>query len=230
MEHHIHLSKQVVAQLLLNGFEAFVVQHQGQLRSGIELHASVFGTVKRGKEKTTYKVEFISVDTTAIMQAGSVTPKEDTQYLKKHIAEQMGYERIGNLHTHPYLTHEGDMDFMRTIGCDFSPADLAIVEDSLKEENEEFLVEFLLSIKQNQRKNLVRDGFLDDTRNVFEFSVGNCKCFLRAQVFSLDGNGRLVLETTYLLDNYLQEFGHFFADFGRIEAKEGRKRILKYIS
>ncbi|WP_279507360.1 hypothetical protein [Aeromonas veronii] len=44
------------------------------------------------------------------------------------------------------------MDFMRTIGCDFSPADLAIVEDSLKEENEEFLVEFLLSIKQNQRK------------------------------------------------------------------------------
>jgi hypothetical protein len=75
MEHHIHLSKQVVAQLLLNGFEAFVVQHQGQLRSGIELHASVFGTVKRGKEKTIYKVEFISVDTTAIMQAGSVTPK-----------------------------------------------------------------------------------------------------------------------------------------------------------
>ena len=101
MEHHIHLSKPVVAQLLLNGFEAFVVQHQGQLRSGIELHASVYGKVKRGKEKTKYKVEFISVDTTADMNGGFVESNDETQYLKEHLAEQMGFERIGRLHTHP---------------------------------------------------------------------------------------------------------------------------------
>lgn len=229
MEHHIHLSKPVVAQLLLNGFEAFVVQHQGQLRSGIELHASVYGKVKRGKEKTKYKVEFISVDTTANMQASSVTYKGETQYLKEHLAEQIGFERIGSLHTHPYLAHEGDMEFMRTEGCDFSPGDLAKVDSDLREEDEESLVEFLLAIKQNQRQNIKRDGFLGGARNVFEFSVGNCKCFLRAQAFSLDENGELVREMTFLEDDYLQDFEHWFTDFGRVRAKEGRKRILEYI-
>ncbi|MGV2705429.1 UNVERIFIED_CONTAM: hypothetical protein MT382_18780 [Aeromonas salmonicida] len=229
MEHHIHLSKPVVAQLLLNGFEAFVVQHQGQLRSGIELHAAVFGKVKRGKEKTKYKVEFISVDTTANMQAGSVTSKDETQYLKEHLAEQMGFERIGSLHTHPYLAHEGDMDFMRTVGCKFSPADLNCVTSDLADVQNGTLVEFLLAIKQNQRQNMKRDGFLGDANNVFEFSVGNCKCFLRAQAFSLDDNGKLVPEETFLQDEYFQGFDHIFADFGRVRAKEGRKRILEYI-
>ena len=65
---------------------------------------------------------------------------------------------------------------------------------------------------------------------VFEFSVGNCKCFLRAQAFSLDENGELVPEETFLQDEYLQEFEHWFAEFGRVRAKEGRsKRILEYI-
>ncbi len=229
MEHHIHLSKPVVAQLLLNGFEAFVIQHEGQLRSGIELHASVFGKVKRGKEKTKYKVEFISVDTTANMQAGSVTSKGETQYLKEHLAEQMGFERIGSLHTHPYLAHEKDMSFMRAVGCEFSPADLNCVASDLANVQNGTLVEFLLAIKQNQRQNIKRDGFLGNACNVFEFSVGNCKCFLRAQAFSLDENGELVPEETFLQDEYLQEFEHWFAEVGRVRAIEGRKRILEYI-
>ncbi|HDN9016131.1 TPA: hypothetical protein P2I01_003025 [Aeromonas salmonicida] len=228
MEHHIHLSKPVVAQLLLNGFEAFVIQHEGQLRSGIELHASVYGKVKKGKEKTKYKVEFISVDTTADMNGGFVASKVETQNLKEHLAEQMGFERIGRLHTHPYLAHEGDMEFMRTEGCDFSPGDLAQVDSDLREEDEESLVEFLLTIKQNQRQNIKRDGFLGDARNVFEFSVRNCKCFLRAQAFSLGENGELIREETFLQDEYLQNFEHIVADFGRVKAKKGRKRILTY--
>ncbi len=229
MEHHIHLSKPVVAQLLLNGFEAFVVQHQGQLRSGIELHASVYGKVKRGKEKTKYKVEFISVDTTADMNGGFVESNDETQYLKEHLAEQMGFERIGRLHTHPYLAHEGNMVFMRTEGCDFSHGDIKLFTSELNTNNKPYLVEFLLAIKQNQRQNIRRDGFLGDARNVFEFSVGNCKCFLRAQAFSLDENGELVPEETFLQDEYLQEFEHWFAEFGRVRAIEGRKRILEYI-
>lgn len=229
MEHHIHLSKPVVAQLLLNGFEAFVVQHQGQLRSGIELHASVYGKVKRGKEKTKYKVEFISVDTTADMNGGFVESNDETQYLKEHLAEQMGFERIGRLHTHPYLAHEGNMVFMRTEGCDFSHGDIKLFTSELNTNNKPYLVELLLAIKQNQRQNIRRDGFLGDARNVFEFSVGNCKCFLRAQAFSLDENGELVPEETFLQDEYLQEFEHWFAEFGRVRAIEGRKRILEYI-
>ncbi|WP_429187130.1 hypothetical protein [Aeromonas veronii] len=198
MEHHFHLSKPVVAQLLLNGFEAFVVQHQGQVRSGIELHASVYGKVKRGKEKTKYKVDFISVDTTADMNGGFVASNNETQYMKEHLAEQMGFERIGSLHTHPYLAHEGDMEFMRTEGCDFSPGDINTFTNELNKNNKPYLIELLLTIKQNQRQNIRRDGFIGDARNVFEFSVGNCKCFLRAQAFSLDENRKLIREMTLL--------------------------------
>ena len=56
MEHHIFISKQATAQLILNGFEAFVVQHNGQRRSGIEIHASVYGTEKKEKAKPNIKL------------------------------------------------------------------------------------------------------------------------------------------------------------------------------
>ncbi|MDM5104069.1 hypothetical protein [Aeromonas salmonicida] len=53
---------------------------------------------------------------------------------------------------------------------------------------------------------------------------------MRAQAFSLDENSELVPEETFLQDEYLQEFEHWFAEFGRVRAKEGRsKRILEYI-
>ncbi|MCY9821880.1 hypothetical protein [Aeromonas media] len=228
MEHHIFISKQATAQLILNGFEAFVVQHNGQRRSGIEIHASVYGTVKQGKSKTKYQVEFISVDTTADMKAGSVAFKGETQYLKEHLAKQIGFERIGGVHTHPYLAHEGDMNFIRKEGCDFSPRDLSYVVEELGSQKNLRVVEFLLTIKQNQRENTKRDGTLDDQKNVFEFSVGNCKCFIRAQVFSLNENYDLNYEETILEEAFFKNFEHLFADFGRVKPKDGRKHILEY--
>ena len=131
-------------------------------RSGIEIHASVYGTVKKGKSKTKYQVEFISVDTTADMKTGSVAFKGETQYLKEHLAKQIGFERIGGVHTHPYLVHEGDMNFIRKEGCDFSSGDLSYVVEELGSQKNLRVVEFLLTIKQNQRENTKRDGTLDD--------------------------------------------------------------------
>ncbi|MNG95821.1 hypothetical protein D3C85_683230 [compost metagenome] len=90
------------------------------------------------------------------------------------------------------------------------------------------VVELLLTIKQNQRENTKRDGALDDQKNVFEFSVGNCKCFIRAQVFSLNENNKLNYEETILEEEFFKNFEHLFADFGRIKTKDGRKHILEY--
>ena len=229
MEHHVHLSKPAITQMLLNGFEAFVIKHDGQRRSGIELHASLYGTVKKEKKNLHHHIEFISVDTTADMNGGYVAFNQEAQYLKEHIAEQISYEKIGGLHTHPYLLHEGDMNFIRSQGCKFSPQDIELFTAILDDEGKEHLVEVVLTIKQNERQNTQKDGFLDEHENVFEFSVGNCKCFLRAQAFSLDENGEIQYNKTKLHSEFLQDFEHLFADFGRIKAQEGKKRILTHV-
>lgn len=229
MEHHVHISKPAITQMLLNGFEAFVIKHDGQRRSGIELHASLYGTVKEEKKKHHHYVEFISVDTTADMNGGYVVSNPEAQYLKEHLAEQIGYKKIGGLHTHPYLLHEGDMSFMRTEGCHFSGGDLESFKATIEEEQRAYLLEIVFSIKQNERQNTQKDGFLDEYENIFEFSIGNCKCFLHAQVFSLDKNNEIQFEKTELHSEFLQDFEHFFADFGRIKPKEGKTRILTYV-
>ena len=53
MEHNVYLSKQAIAQMLLNSFEAFIIKHDGQRRSGIELYASLYGWIKEEKKNTT---------------------------------------------------------------------------------------------------------------------------------------------------------------------------------
>ena len=85
MEHHVHLSKPAITQMLLNGFEAFVIKHDGQRRSGIELHASLYGTVKKEKKNLHHHIEFISVDTTADMNGGYVAFNQEAQYLKDRL-------------------------------------------------------------------------------------------------------------------------------------------------
>ena len=229
MEHNVYLSKQAIAQMLLNSFEAFIIKHDGQRRSGIELYASLYGWIKEEKKKHHHHIEFISVDTTADMNGGYVAFNQEAQYLKEHLAEQIGYNKIGGLHTHPYLSHEGDMKFMRAKGSHFSDADLDLFRSILISEEKEHLVEVVLSIKQNERQNTLKDGFMDCSDNVFEFSIGNCKCFLRVQAFTLDDKNCIQHEKTILHNEFLQDFEHFFADFGRIRPEKGKKRILQYV-
>ena len=163
------------------------------------------------------------------MNGGHVLVDDEAQVLKEHLAEEIGYRKIGGFHTHPYLLNEGTLEFIRTEGCCFSPTDLKLFTYRLAESGDEHLIEVVLTIKQNERLNTQRDGFLDGNDNVFEFSVGNCKCFIRAQAFSLDSDGNIQPVDTILHDDYLQHYEHLLSEFGRIKPKKGKKTILEYI-
>lgn len=229
MNHLVDVSKEALAQMLLNGFEAFVIKHGGNKRSGIEFHASLYGDIDIDEENEEYhnRIQFVSVDTSAEMASGSVGNKAEAEDLKEDIAEQLGYYRLGNMHSHPYLKDEMPLDEVRERGCLFSEADEEFFLQELDKYNlGAYILELVLTIKQLEKQNTARDGRIDD--QVIEFSVGNCKCFLRAQAFSKTDDGELIEEPTQLICEYLEEFTYIGADFGRVAAKENRKRVLEY--
>jgi len=63
----------------------------------------------------------------------------------------------------------------------------ALLKNSQKNEN--YLLEGDLPVYNGKKYNDLCDGKPED--NVFEFSVGNLKCFLRMQVFSLGEEGNI---------------------------------------
>lgn len=233
MKHYVHIAKDAISQILLNGFEAFVVNHGNKKRNGLEMHASLYGQHEDTSRTRHHHVALVSVDTSAEMAGGSVTPAAEAQQLKAHLAQALGYQPLGAMHTHPYLLAEAqyDLDFVRRVGCDFSSADLRCFTHQLQQmagegEAQPRTLELLLTIKQIERQTIQKDGPL--AANVFEFAIGNCKCFLRAQVFSLGDEGQLVWEDTELRCDYLQKFGYVGADFGRVRVAEGRQRIVEH--
>lgn len=229
MKHVVEISRQALTQMLLNGFEAFIIKHGNKKRSGIEFHASLYGDIKileKGK-KYRHLIEFISVDTSAKMDSGSVAFNLDASDLKEDISEQIGFYQLGKMHSHPYLAHEMSVDEVRKRGFDFSKGDRETFSDAIDryEEGVGYHLEVLLTITEMKQKNTLLDG--RKASNLFEFSVGNCKCFLHVQVFSKHGN-QLHLDETELKCDYLEQNSHLDANFGRIKAKTGRKRILEY--
>lgn len=230
MEHIVEISKNALTQMILNGFEAFVIKHGNEKRSGIEFHASLYGDIQLLNDDRGYRhiIDFISADTSAEMSSGYVAPKKEAGALKEDLSYQLGFYQLGKMHSHPYLAHEMDIEEVRKRGFNFSAGDLDYFSEAIDEYEEGvgYHLEVLLTIKQMERANHVTDGRRE--KNVFEFSVGNCKCFLRAQVLSKDENFELKLDDTELVCEYLEKNGHLEAEFGRIKPKLGRKRVLEY--
>ncbi|MCU8023914.1 hypothetical protein L5M16_20930 [Shewanella sp. SM103] len=105
MKHTVEVTQSALTQMLLNGFEAFVIKHGNYKRSGIEFHASIYGDIEVNdkEDKCRSIIQFISADTSAKMGSGSVDTSEEAEDLKEQLAEQMGVYRLGNMHSHPYL-------------------------------------------------------------------------------------------------------------------------------
>lgn len=230
MKHVVEISKSALTQMLLSGFEGFVIKHGKNKRAGVEFHASLFGDIELRTNSWTHKIFFISPATSAEMLSGSVSYSREVSDLKEHLSEQLGYYHLGKMHSHPYLRHEMGIDDVRTMGSDFSEADLNYVSDEidLYERGHGYHLEVLLTIKHMYRESKKQDGRKAD--NVFEFSVGNCKCFLRAQVFSKNKECELVWDETELKCDFLDSDLHLDAEFGRINPKQKKKRILEYKS
>jgi len=171
------------------------------------------------------------------MMPGYCMPQAESESLKNEVARCFSkLEVIGALHTHPYLNTEikqdDKLDFMRKTGCHFSGEDIDCFTDKLQnnsKEDENYRLEGVLAVYNSKKYNDQRDGFLEE--NIFEFSVGNLKCFLKMQVFSLDEEGAIQEEETILKCSCLEKFkyiGKSFFDFGRIKVKENKKVILEH--
>lgn len=233
MRHYIEITDQALLQIMLNSIEAYVVIHNGKKRSGIEMHGHMFGNTETTSTTKRHKIEFFSADTSAVMMPGFCIPDEDSRNLKSEIVRSFSnYQLLGDLHTHPYLEHElknqAALKFMRNIGCEFSGGDRNSFVRKLSESNAEYLIEGVFAINHRPRQSFEGDGKRED--NLFEFSVGNLKCFIKIQVFSLNHNGDLIEEPTVLKCQYLEKFKHIELsfDFGRIKIKENKERILEY--
>lgn len=73
MKHTVEVTQSALTQMLLNGFEAFVIKHSNNKRSGIEFHASIYGDIEVNdkEDKCRSIIQFISADTSAKMGSGS---------------------------------------------------------------------------------------------------------------------------------------------------------------
>lgn len=231
--HYIHFAKEAIIQVLLNGFEAFVVKHNNKKRHAIEMHASLYGHAEQTSSTWHHYIKFISVDTSAEMEAGQVTRKGEATSLKASISNAAGYAMLGAIHTHPYLSSEMSLAEVRKYGAHFSDGDLESFDGDF--EDAEYLgrpyaIQAVLTIRNKddelERQKTVKDGFLEN--NIYEFSLANCKCFLTAQVFSKEGGSALVFEETILKCDFLQCFEYLGKDFGKVGIADGRQRIVEH--
>lgn len=231
--HYVHVSKEALVQMLLNGFEAFAIKHQNKKRHAIEMHSSLYGSAEETATTLHHHVDFISVDTSAEMTGNSVTIKCEARSLKETMSRAAGFKNLGTLHTHPYLSSEMTLDEVRAVGSRFSPKDLVNFGEEFKEgkfDGNQFALHSVLTIRNKgddfERQRIDCDGLLND--NIFEFSMANCKCFLNVQVFSIDQNNAIQQERTFLKCDYLQNFKYFGSDFGKICIVAGKKRIVEH--
>lgn len=226
MRHYVNINDQVFSQLLLSSFDAFVVGQPGKKKSGLEVYASLYGVTEFTLTTMHHRIDYISTDTSANMGRNSVAFDLNTQALKEHLAEAIGSKCLGNMHSHPYIKGEITLDQTRAYGQDFSQNDLDCTKEALKS-GRDYQLEVIITIHLMDKLNNRKDGHLENKVNVFEFTVGNCKCFIRAQVFSLNDSDELVYEKTILKCEYIQKFKHYFANFGRVkECPEDDGRLI----
>ena len=152
--HYVHFSQPALTQLLLNGFEAFVVKHGNKKRSGIEMHASLYGRTEETSTTLHHHVEFVSVDTSAEMAAGWVANNPAATALKQALAAAVGYRQLGEMHTHPYLKSELTLDEVREFGCHFYDGDFEAFKHRLEQQSAgERVIQVVMTIRNLERQN-----------------------------------------------------------------------------
>lgn len=238
-KHYVHVSHAAITQMILSGFEAFVVKHGEKKRHALETRASLFGRIEVNRQSVHHYIEFISVDTSAEMTGGSVAERPEAARLKRIMGEAAGFALLGDFHTHPYLPQEMSLSEMRERGCRFSDGDRDVYKEALSDEgadtyflagvmgirNKSQVEEKDLSLKK-ERNRTELDGLIAE--NLFEFSLADSKCFLHFQVFELDANGMLVEVPTAIKCDYLEKHAYLAADFGSVAVVKGKKRIVEF--
>lgn len=209
----VDLSKEALFDMILAGLEAYSIKHDGQDIVGIETFAHMWGRVNKNLPFKCY-VDHLTPETSAKRTRGSVSSSPVSLQLKQDIAAVFGkgFEYIGTMHSHPYLkvekgkkgeVYEYDAKSIRKnkfYQCSDGDHESEFTSSTVTVGKHEYSVAVILTVHAMDRARDELDGAIDD--QVFEFSLGNLKMWLFAQVFEH-------VKCDDLTDHHISDFRKF---------------------
>jgi hypothetical protein len=202
----IKVSKSALFEMVMAAFEAYAVKHDGKDIVSIETHAQLWGKVNK-THPFKCAIEHVSVDTSATQERGSVAPDPLSLEIKKDIANVFGegYEHIGSFHTHPYLKHvevDNANDIRKNKYYNFSEGDhkCEFSTPTADVGNKQYSVALVMTIHATEKSDDRKDEQIDS--NLFEFSLGNVKLWLKAQAYEHKPTDSLSPEDELAFDMY----------------------------
>lgn len=183
----VNISKSAFFEMVMAAFEAYAVKHHGKHIVSLETHAQLWGKVNK---TLPFKcsVEHFSIDSSAKQERGGVTPEPLSLTIKKDIAQAFGddFSHLGTYHTHPYLRKtevETTQCIRREKLYEFTADDhlCEVGEASISVGKKLYSVALVMTIHAAEKADNRRDGAID--ASLIEFSLGNVKLWLKAQVY-----------------------------------------------
>lgn len=208
----VNVSKSALFEMVMAAFEAYAVKHDGKKIVSLETHAQLWGKTNK-THPFKCSVEHFSIDSSSKQERGSVTPEPLSLEIKKDIAQAFGegYSHLGTFHTHPWLRGEKlgkDLKIENTQTLrkyelfDFSDSDhfCETDESTITVGNKRYSVALVMTIYAAEKADDRRDGPIDT--NLVEFSLGNVKLWLKAQVYEHKVTETLTDDDKEALDMY----------------------------
>lgn len=167
-------------------------------------------------------MDHLTPETSAARTRGSVTASDISLELKQDIAAIFGkgFEYIGTMHSHPYLkveqgekgeVYEYDAKTIRKkkfYQCSDTDHKSEFTSSTVTVGKRKYSVAVILTVHAMDRARDELDGAIDE--QVFEFSLGNLKMWLFAQVFEH-------VDSDDLTDQDVSEFGKFELDIKKFD-------------
>lgn len=213
----VNVSKSALFEMVMAAFEAYAVKHDGKSFVSIETHAELWGKINK-THPFKCSIEHVSVDTSAKQEQGSVTTKPLSLEIKKDIAQAFGegYSHIGSFHTHPWLRGEvcGTDFYGKKIRVEntnairkhelfnFSNGDhfCEAEEPTITVGKKKYSVALVMTIHAAEKADDRKDGAIG--LSLIEFSLGNVKLWLKAQVYEHKVTETLTDDDREALDMY----------------------------
>lgn len=212
MKHKVVISDDALFQMITAGLEAYCVKHPHKRETGIECIGQLWGHYTRTSRTSKFLIKSLTIDTSARMNRSWVQDDNETLDLKMKVAQlfQDSFIWLGDFHSHPYVESEISNAQMLRRGRNhnFSEADVARSWQSTPVEDTSLMLSLVMTFYRMQRTNIEKDGRIDD--NTFEFSIGNVKCWLHAQVYNVEEK---TAEETVVETDFLESFSNICSDF-----------------
>ncbi|WP_299792347.1 hypothetical protein [uncultured Shewanella sp.] len=252
----IDVSKSVLFEMIMATYEAYAVKHDGKHIVAIETYGTLWGSLK-GRRGFNCSLEHFSVESSARRQRGCVEALTMSRQIKDEIADVFGegYQYLGSFHSHPYIKSEvaTASELRKNRLFDFSDGDhMSEFGESFEVNGKQYSLALVMTIFSMDRADTTKDFKVEP--DLYEFSLGNVKLWLKAQVFEHKAESELTdsdkdememyklkldeLEYDYsqelipvpiateLCCDFLDNFGTSFEKFGRLDISSRKARYL----